>query len=151
MHVSLVRPAFLCFLLLAAVLFAVGKFHLVYLPHWYYRIRKWESSGRVYERLCVRQVARYLRNMRGAEPTLKYSGRRRELTRLLNASIDAETLHIWHLLAMLVLAVGSYATGNSKGSVVLLLCNLPMNIYPIMVQRYNRPRFQRVADRVTAT
>ena len=143
-------PALLFSFLLAAAFFAIGKFHLVYLPHSYYRLRKWESSGRLYERLFVRQVARYLRNMRGAEPTLKFSGRRAELVRLVNASIDAETLHIWHLLAMLVLALGFYAAGNSKGSGVLILCNLPMNVYPIMVQRYNRPRFQRVADRSIA-
>jgi hypothetical protein len=57
-----------------------------------------------------------------------------------------ETLHVAALLLMLPDGIISFHSGNSDGILKFLLAGILMNGYPVLLQRYNRVRIQRILN-----
>ncbi len=117
----------------------------------YYEIKPFERSGRFYEQLGVHFFKRMVRRGPLAifSPTLRFPGQKTtSALRLLdNEMRKAETSHLAIFLVIL-LPVG-YALFKGWLDAVgwLLLFNILFNGYPVMLQRYNRIKIQKLIMR----
>jgi hypothetical protein len=119
--------------------------HLSFAPG-YYRIKPFERTGQVYERLGIRFFKKLVR--RGPlsifSPILRFPKEKTvsALQGLLNEMRKAETGHA--LIFVLVLLYVGYVLlkGWLDAVVWMLLFNILINGYPIMLQRYNRIKLQ---------
>jgi hypothetical protein len=119
--------------------------HLSFAPG-YYRIKPFERTDQVYERLGIRFFKKLVR--RGPlsifSPILRFPKEKTvsALQGLLNEMRKAETGHA--LIFVLVLLYVGYVLlkGWLDAVVWMLLFNILINGYPIMLQRYNRIKLQ---------
>ncbi len=134
------------------VLAWVATLHLlicIRLPEWYFHSKGFEKSGRVYKLLGVLLLRKLV--WRGPihvlAPALRYSGRRESLPALERETRKAESAHgLAFLASLLLLAYALYNEClNSAGW--LLLFNILLNVYPMMLQRYNRVRLEKLLQK----
>lgn len=110
-----------------------------------YRCGPWEKNGRIYERLGVRRWKNKVPDMSRLLPDMvkKRLGQANTL-RLIQETCAAECIHWW----LLLLSVGILPLWRSPWCWVLwLLYNLLGNLPYIIIQRYNRPRLLRLAEK----
>lgn len=112
----------------------------------YYAIQPFEQDGRLYERVGIRFFKRLARrgplaifslNLRfPAEKTVP-------ALRLLEGKMrNAETMHVLIFLIMFLFIGYALFQGWLDAVGWLLLFNCLLNVYPVMLQRYNRIRLQ---------
>ena len=147
------RHGFFSLLFLAGPL-AAGYFVAGRLPERYYRIKTFESSGRVYERLGVRFFKRFVPNgdyinrvMRRYEPGYRVVRCEGSLVEFEARTRLAERCHVAGLLIALPSAAYALMLGWNGFALWLLLPNIPLHLYPVLLQRYTRARIQRVRRR----
>lgn len=121
------------------------------LPPAYYTSRPFERTGAVYERIGIRRVKRLLRRgpLRVLSPTLRLP-RERTLPALRNLDNEmrkAETAHVITLLSMLPVAGYALVKGWLDAGTWMLLFSLLINVFPILLQRYNRIKLQELIRR----
>lgn len=138
-----------------ALNFAVSRWavlinKLIHIPPYrgYYRTMRWERG--LYEALRIRWFKRlvnsgWYRTLWG--PVLKRAGKSGSLESLASDMRAAETAHLMALVIVGSLTVYSVSTGRPVAALWLTGCNLLVNAYPIMLQRYNRGRIERVMGR----
>jgi hypothetical protein len=121
------------------------------LPAAYFRLRRAEADGRLYAALGVRQFRSFvtygdpmIRLMKRIDPKshthLKSSsvGDRERRTR------KTEKIHWALLLGSVPTAVWAVIVNESWFAMYLVIANVPMNVYPILLQRYTRARLARI-------
>ncbi len=115
-------------------------------PDRYYRPKEFEKSGRIYEMLGVLLLRKLLRRgpLHLSAPALEYSGRREHLPTLERETRTAESVHLLSFLSSFLLIAYAHYKGWLDLAVWLMLYNVLINIYPIMLQRYNRVRLEKV-------
>lgn len=108
----------------------------------YYTLRAWERSGRVFHwlgvplfRALVRRGPLSLSNR--ALPAAWHSG---DPARIERETRAAEGGHAIAFLIVLLLAIVSLARGAPDRAAWLATLNLPMNLYPVLLQRDHRHR-----------
>jgi hypothetical protein len=142
--------AFLFNWLLIAWVSLAGQFVPITLGRGYHRIRKFERDGRIYEQLGVRYFSRLVRRgpLTVLSPTLRFSGQVDALPRLEFETCKAEAGHM--LAFLLVTLAAGYAAlrGRWEAAGWLMLFNLPLNLYPVLLQRYNRARIEKIRGRM---
>ena len=138
--------AFLVNWLMMSWMAVVGQVvHLSFAP-WYYRVKPFERTGQVYERLGIRLFKKLVRRgpLSICSPTLRLPKEKTvsALQGLLNEMRKAETGHA--LIFVLVLFFVGYMLleGWLDAVAWTLLFNILINGYPIMLQRYNRIKLQ---------
>jgi hypothetical protein len=67
------------------------------------------------------------------------------LRALLRRTFEAERTHWWWLLTSAAVIVWAFGIGKRTSGLVLALLNIPLNVYPILLQRYIRARLARLA------
>ena len=108
----------------------------------------WERDGRVYERLGIRTVGRF---MAGGYYSLaainRIRGRRHRSVRGRRAAYEwliftfvAELAHLFFFVVMLAISAKAASTGRWDRAGIVAGLNLVVNVIPVMVQRYNRAR-----------
>ena len=108
----------------------------------YYDIKLFEKTGKVYERLGIRLFKKMVR--RGPfsifSPPLRFPETKTvpALRNLEREMRKAETGHLLIFILMLLLAGYAWLNGWLDAVVWMSLFNLLFNVYPIMLQRYNR-------------
>ena len=117
--------------------------------------RPMEFEAPLYERLGVRTFKRHLPT--GGDRHANYIGWhpirdggvdiQESLTKFDRKTRVAESCHILTLAFFGVICVGFMTAGEYSVAVLFALFNLALNVYPIMVQRYNRSRLLRLLDR----
>lgn len=113
----------------------------------YYALRKWESGGRIYKYVGVNIYRKLLvwvgweRLNKKERPVNKSP---EALKNLEYASRQSEFSHLIIFMIVMVLSLYVAVTFGIRKAAWLLILNILLNLYPIMVQRYNRPRFKRV-------
>lgn len=117
------------------------------LPAGYYAALPFERSGQAYERAGVRFFKNFLLHspLGILSPTLRFPAERTAAT-LRNLEMEmrkAETAHALTFMVMLLPAGYAAGKGWLDAGFWLLLFNALINIYPVMLQRYNRTRLQR--------
>lgn len=124
------------------------------LPERYYRIRAFESGGRVYEWLGIRLFKRFVpdgdyvnRLVRRSDPGYRLVRDADSLVRFEARTRLAEKCHVAGLWLALPCAAYALLLGWDGFALWLLLPNVPLHLYPVLLQRYTRARIQRVLAR----
>lgn len=110
-----------------------------------WRCRPWEKNGRIYERLGIRRWKNKLPDMSRLLPDMvKKRLGQADTLRLIQETCTAECVHWW----LLLLSAGILLLWRSPWCWALwLLYNLLGNLPYIIIQRYNRPRLLRLAEK----
>lgn len=116
----------------------------------YYNAKEWEAEGKIYKWFGVDEFRKVLvwigweKLNKASSPVkknldalkhLEYSTRQSEFGHLV----------IFFIVAIFVLSVAFYC--GAIQSLWLVLLNIILNVYPIGVQRYNRPRLRKAIHR----
>lgn len=133
------------FLLMFFVVFFTGTLKSP-LSAAYFDKKAWESRGKIYENLGI-NIFRKLLVLIGWEKVIRKSYPFDKSTKALTSlSYQTKKSELDHLI-ILVIVFGfnvfvAFKFGLAK-SLWLLLLNVLLNLYPIFLQRYNRPRIER--------
>jgi len=134
------------FLLMTAVLAYTETFQPT-LKSSYFDTKKWEAGGKVYRWFGV-DVFRKLLVWIGWEKLTKAANPvKRDRDTLQKLEYQTRQSEFGHLIIFCIVLIFGNVVAFSYGirqSFWLFLLNIPLNLYPIGVQRYNRPRLQRV-------
>jgi len=127
-----------------------GQFVSFVLGSRYYRIRPFEREGHLYEKVGTGFFQMLVG--RGPwtilNPTLRFSGKVAQLAGLEKEMRKAEGGHLLAFIAVILATVFAAVQGWLDAAGWLLLFNVPFNLYPVMLQRCNRARIQRVLGRL---
>jgi len=122
------------------------------LPSSYYETKSFEA-GQLYERLGVRFCKKLLKRgpLRILSPKLRIPNRiaLESLRELENQMRKAETFHIVAFSVMMFVAGYAAVRGWLGALAWMVLFNGLFNIYPTMLQRYNRMKLQRLIGSIT--
>ena len=124
------------------------------LPERYYRVKPFESSGLVYERVGIRFFKRFVpggdcinRTIRRSVPDYRLVYDEASVTELEARTRFAERCHLIGLVLVLPSAAYALMLGWDGFALWLLLPNVPLHFYPVMLQRYTRERIEKVRCR----
>jgi|SRR5690554_4251791 len=141
---SFVFAWILNFMLMVLVLYLTQTFK-PRLASSYYHSKKWESTGKFYRSLGV-QAFRKLLVWIGWEKLNKASNPvKKNLEALKHLEYGTRQSEFGHLIIFFTVLALTVFVGWQYGvqqTLWLLILNVVLNAYPILVQRYNRPRFQ---------
>jgi hypothetical protein len=116
------------------------------LPSGYYSIRAFEHDGTAYERLGIRLFKRLVRRgpLAWLNPRLRYPNEPTPsaLQRLDGEMRRSEAGHVAVFATVCIGAGISLLAGSWPAAAWLMLFNVPFNLYPVILQRYNRLRLQ---------
>jgi hypothetical protein len=131
-----------------------GQVWEFWLPAGYYRLRAYESDGRVYEFLGVGWFKKLVRRgpLTVFAPTLRTQSKisalsRVELTNLQREMCKTETGHLMIGVIVILMAGYTLLKGWWETAGWLLVFNILINVYPVMLQRYNRARLQPLLEK----
>lgn len=113
----------------------------VNLPPGYFRIRPFERRAGIYQRLGVRHFARLV------VERIPFMGTRSGLSHFAERSRHAETVHLFALAGMAPAVLSLSLQQSRLIALWTLLFSVPIHVYPIMLQRHNRMRVERILAR----
>lgn len=126
---------------------STSHFVTVRLPRRWHELHNWERVGRVYERLGVRFAKAALRRgpLSAFNPGLHLPRQHSaaELLALEGRMCEAEATHVILFVVTISPLVHALGKGWMVAAGVIAGCNLVMNGYPAMLQRYNRVLLRR--------
>lgn len=115
----------------------------------YYKIKDWENRGKIYENFGI-NVFRKLLVLVGWEKLNKKSNPvKNDLESLIHLEYRTKQSELGHLIIFfIVFGFTIYVAIKFTfiESLWLLFLNIILNVYPILLQRYNRPRLQRALE-----
>jgi len=108
--------------------------------------KEWERRGKIYELLGINFFRKLLVWIGWEKLTRKSHPIEKSTAALMNLHLQTKNSELGHLI-ILVIVLGvtifvAFKFGVLK-SLWLLLLNVLLNLYPVFLQRYNRPRIQR--------
>jgi hypothetical protein len=107
------------------------------------------GERRLYEALGIRVFKRFLRFRWYSSiwgPSLRRDAKAVSLQALTSDMRSSEVAHAAAFVLVCLLTVFVLATGRGLAALWLLVCNILINAYPVMLQRYNRQRIARMTD-----
>lgn len=126
------------------------------LPRKYFRVHRFEQSGRLYELLGVRLFRKVApdgdlanRWERRADPGYRIIRGRRSAMAFVTRTEQSERGHIVLLMLGIVSAAFAWSLGWHGWALYLSAGNILVNVYPILLQRYTRSRLHAVLCRGT--
>ena len=111
----------------------------------YYRIRPFEKDGRSYELLGIRWFQKLMLapGFRSCNRDIPRSIRNKDLAGLEREMRFAETAHVLTFFLVLSMTIFVLVNGWWDGVAYLVAWNILLNVYPVMLQRFNRQRLGR--------
>jgi len=111
----------------------------------WFRLRAWERSGQLYRALGVAAFRAMVRRgpLAVFNRTLPAAWHTGDLERIEHEIRAAEAGHLVAFAIVLTLAGVSLARGDPARAVWLVALDVPMNLYPVMLQRHHRLRLAR--------
>lgn len=117
----------------------------------YDRAKPFEREGRLYRRLGVRQVKKFTVNgdywnglIRFVKPGYRVVQDEATAEQWLRLTRSKEAGHLLHMLLSVPALGYTLLQGWFESAICLLALDVLFDLYPIMIQRYNRFRLQRV-------
>lgn len=113
----------------------------------YFREKPWERNGKTYERLGINFYRKMLVVLGWEKLNKKDNPVAKNLEALNHLEYRTRQSEFGHLIIFfIVLGFNIFVAVQSgiSASLWLLVLNVLLNLYPIFLQRYNRPRLQRV-------
>jgi len=115
----------------------------------YYNEKTWEKRGKVYEKLGI-NVFRKLLVLIGWEKIIRKAHPIEKNTQsLVNLHLQTKKSEINHVIILFIVLGFNVFVAIQYGfikSLSLLILNIILHLYPIMLQRYNRPRIERAMN-----
>jgi hypothetical protein len=118
-----------------------------------FSLANWEKQGEIYERAGVRAFRSVLLHspLGWINPNFRLIAGRADCDRLLRETNSAEAIHWLTCVVTGMLAISYLRHDHAEYGYVMLLVRIPFDLYPIMLQRWNRGRVLRVLERRTHT
>lgn len=113
----------------------------VYPPERYFAVRRPQRMNRLYERLGIRGFGRLVMGR------IRFSGHRRDLSWFVHRTRHAEAVHLLASFGVALFAAAMALRNRWDALLWTGAFSLPIHLYPIMLQRYNRPRAERLLTR----
>lgn len=113
----------------------------------YYNSKKWESNGQFYKKLGVNYYRKLLVLIGWEKMNKSKSPVKKNLNTLKNLEYRTRQSEIGHLIIFIIVLLVNIFVIIKFGfidSIWLLVLNILLNAYPILVQRFNRPRIKRL-------
>ena len=122
------------------------------LSNWYFKPKTFENSGDLYEKLGIKFFKNYCPNA-GTKFSLtgKYKVQGKEnLRKFINETKHSEKIHLFLGAGLAVLDTLLLYNDNIdvKTFGYLSLANAAINLYPIMAQRYNRNKAEKIMNKI---
>jgi hypothetical protein len=116
-----------------------------YLPQKYYRARHFEKRGQIYRCVGVhyfkKLVAKgFLANL----ASIRFGGKRELIDSYYRDTQWGELLHLFMFLLIVLVALYALVQRWYDAMLQLMFFNILLNGYPVLLQRYNRFRLERV-------
>lgn len=112
----------------------------------YYNEKVWEQNGKIYENLGINIFRRLLVLVGWEKLNKKANPVKNDFQSLSNLEYRTKQSELGHIIIFfVVLGFTVYVAlkHDFKESLWLMFLNVVLNVYPIFLQRYNRPRLQR--------
>lgn len=112
----------------------------------YYLEKNWEKKGKVYEAFGINLFRKVLVLIGWEKMNKKANPVEKNLQALVHLEYRTKQSELGHIIIFfIVLAFTIYVaiTFGIKESLSLIILNILLNVYPVLLQRYNRPRLQR--------
>lgn len=145
-------------LLLVILPLVAGCLIVQSLPERYYRTKRFESSGRLYESLGIRFFKRFPPNgdyinrvNRRFNPAYRVVCDKASIVEFEASTRLSERCHLIGLFLVLPSVALALALGWNQFALWLLLPNIPLHFYPVLLQRYTRARIERVLKPIRIT
>ena len=114
-----------------------------------FALARWENEGEVYDRKSIRAFRRLLLHspLGWINPNFHLGTNRTDGDRLLREINAAEGVHWLTCVLSSILGISYFVRDYAVYGYAMLLVRIPFDLYPIMVQRWNRGRVRRVLSR----
>lgn len=118
-------------------------------PSRLFSLAPWEKQGEVYDRAGIRTFRWVLLHspLGWINANFHLGASRADCGRLLREMNSSEGIHWLSCIVSVMLAISNLVHGYAVYGYVLLLVRIPFDLYPIMLQRWNRGRVSRVLER----
>ncbi len=115
-----------------------------------FTLARWEKQGEVYDRAGIRAFRWVLLHspLGWINPTFHLRASRADCQRLLREMNSGEAVHWLTCIVSVMLAISYLCNDYAVYGYVMLLVRIPFDLYPIMLQRWNRGRVGRVLERL---
>ncbi|OOQ60167.1 glycosyl-4,4'-diaponeurosporenoate acyltransferase CrtO family protein [Mucilaginibacter pedocola] len=112
----------------------------------YYNEQPWEKGGKLYRALGINIYRKLLVLIGWEKLNKKAAPVERKTDALVHLHHRTKKSELGHLIIFIIVAGFNVYVANQFGfakSLSLLITNIFLNLYPILLQRYNRPRIAR--------
>jgi hypothetical protein len=115
----------------------------------YYQEKTWEKKGKIYEYLGINLFRKILVWVGWERLNKKSNPIEKDTQTLLQLHYRTKQSELGHIIIFIIVLgfniLVAFKYGFSK-SMCLLALNILLNLYPILLQRYNRPRIERAIN-----
>jgi hypothetical protein len=115
----------------------------------YYNEKGWEGRGKIYENLGINFFKKLLVLIGWERLNKKSNPVENNIKSLMNLHYQTKKSELGHVMILLIVlgfnVLVAFRFGVLK-SLWLLILNILLNLYPIFLQRYNRPRIERAIN-----
>ena len=114
-----------------------------------FSLAHWEKQGKIYGRAGIRAFRWVLLHspLGWINPNFHLGAGRADCERLLREMNSGEGVHWLTCAVTVVLAISYFRHDHAAYGYAMLLVRIPFDLYPIMLQRWNRGRVSRVLKR----
>jgi hypothetical protein len=112
----------------------------------YFKEQNWEQKGKIYEQLGIHLFRKLLVIVGWEKLNKKENPVKNNLAALAHLEYRTKQSELGHLIIFFIVGGFSIYVAirySFSASAWLIFLNLVLNFYPILLQRYNRPRLQR--------
>jgi hypothetical protein len=112
----------------------------------YFQEKNWEQKGKIYEQLGIHHFRKLLVIVGWEKLNKKENPVKNNLAALVHLEYRTKQSELGHLIIFFIVGGFSIYVAirySFSASAWLIFLNLVLNFYPILLQRYNRPRLQR--------
>lgn len=115
----------------------------------YFETKSFEKGGSIYEYSGVNYYRKLLVLVGWEKISRKNNKILNDRKSLELAEYGSKSSETGHSVIFLIVLVVTFLVANSlRQAFWLILINLLLNLYPVFVQRYNRPRYQRILQKM---
>lgn len=115
----------------------------------YYNEKSWEQRGKIYESLGINSFRKFLVLIGWEKLNKKSNPVKKDTPILIQLHYRTKQNELGHLIIFIVVLGFNIFVAVKYGilqSLWLLVLNILLNLYPILLQRYNRPRIERAIN-----
>lgn len=115
----------------------------------YFNEKAWEKKGKIYESLGINMFRKLLVGIGWEKLNKKNKPVEKNIKALTNLHYRTKQDELGHLIIMIIVLGFNIFVAYKFGilqSLWLLVLNILLNLYPIFLQRYNRPRIERALN-----